>query len=82
MRQKLLQNAAAFVSQTNFIAKRSSFSITKRVNFITKCGRYYKTRRFYYKMRQVLQNASFITKRGVTRCTKNKAHLLNQSIFV
>ena len=28
----------------------------------TKCNSYFKIRRFHYKMRQVLQNATFITK--------------------
>ena len=35
------------------------------LQIVGKC--YYKTRRFYCKMRQVLQNASIITKRGSTQ---------------
>ena len=56
MRQMLLQNEAAI-----YYKMRQKF-ITKRVRFfITKCDNYYKMRRFYYKMRQLLQNATFIT---------------------
>ena len=36
------------------------FIITKCDNFIVICASYYKMRRFYYKMRQLLQNASFM----------------------
>ena len=37
--------------------------ITKSVSFfITKCDSSYKTRQFYHKMRQLLQNTMFITK--------------------
>ena len=36
--------------------------ITKCVSFfITKCGSYCKLRQFHYKMRQLLQNATFVT---------------------
>ena len=56
MRQILLQNATAILLQM-----RQKF-ITKCVRFsITKCDSYYKLRRFYYKMRHLLQNAMFIT---------------------
>ena len=60
----LLQNA------TNIITKCDSYFITKcgrsllenaSVFFITKCDSYYKMRRFYYKVRQLLQNITFIT---------------------
>ena len=64
-RQKLLQNAAAFLLQNTvkfyyktrqfFITKhgkillQNAAGITKALHFITKCGR-------YYKMRDLLQN--------------------------
>ena len=38
-----------------FIAKCARFFITKRDSFITKCSSYCKTRRFYYKIRRLLQ---------------------------
>ena len=38
------------------------FIITKCDNFIVICASYYKMRRFYYKMRQLLQNASFMSR--------------------
>ena len=42
-----------------FITKGVSFFILKCDNVITKFGSYYKMRRFYSKMRQLLQNATF-----------------------
>ena len=52
----LLQNA------TNVTIKCDSYFITKCVSFfITKCGNYYKLRQLYYKIQQLLQNATFIT---------------------
>ena len=42
-----------------FITKCVSFFILKCDNVITKFGSYYKMRRFYSKMRQLLQNATF-----------------------
>ena len=44
-----------------FIAKYISFFNTKCDSFITKCGSYYKLRRFYSKMWPLLQNATFTT---------------------
>ena len=45
-----------------FYYKMRQKFITKCVSFyITKCDSYYKLRRFYYKMRQLSQNATFIT---------------------
>ena len=40
----LLQNAAAFLLQKASILLQNAASITKHVDFITKCCRYYKTR--------------------------------------
>ena len=59
--KKLLQIAAAFFYcklRQNFIKKRVSFFITERAGFIAKCGSYYKTRRFNYKTRRLLQNGA------------------------
>ena len=66
MPQKSLQNAAAFLLQNASILLQNPAGITKRVDFIPKSSRYYKTCRFYSKMRQVLQNALFSTKLGIT----------------
>ena len=48
--------------------------ITKRVKKYCKTRQlfYYKTHQFYYKMRQVLQNASFIRKRSIITFHKTK----------
>ena len=40
----LLQNAATFLLQNASILLQNAAGITKRVDFVTKCGRYYKTR--------------------------------------
>ena len=47
--------------QQKFITKCVRFFITKCDSFILKCDINYKMRRFYYEMRQLLQNATFIT---------------------
>ena len=49
-----------------FIKKCVRFFITKCDSFITKCDSYYKLRRFYDKIRQLLQNATFITNCDIT----------------
>ena len=51
----LLQNA------TKVYYKIRQVFTTGCYTFIAKCGSYYKLRRFYYKMLQLLQNATFIT---------------------
>ena len=63
-----LQNA------TDIITKCDSYFIYRmQQRFITKCYSYYKMRRFYYKMRQLLQNATFNTKcDGIDMYTKGK----------
>ena len=50
-----------------FIAKCVRFFIKICDSFVAKHNRYYKTRRFYYKMWELLQNAIFITKRVGTK---------------
>ena len=65
----LLQNATGIITKCDgyFITKCDK-SLLQNVSgfFITKCDSYYKLRRFYYKMRQLLQNATFITNCGST----------------
>ena len=39
-----LQNAAAFLLENASILLQNAAGIIRRVDFITKCGRYYKTR--------------------------------------
>ena len=50
-----------------FIAKCVRLFIKICDSFVAKHNRYYKTRRFYYKMWELLQNAIFITKRVGTK---------------
>ena len=52
MRQILLQSATATLLQN---ATKVYYN-----HIISKCDSYYKLRQFYYKMRQLLQNATFI----------------------
>ena len=58
----LLQNATAILLQN---AAEVYYKIRHvyyyKMRHITKCDSYYKFRRFYYKMGQVLQNATFVT---------------------
>ena len=55
MRQILLQNTTAiFLQNTTEVYYKTD-------SFITKYDSYYELQRFYYKMRQLLQNAMFIT---------------------
>ena len=63
MRQILLQNATAIFLQnvSEVCHKMYKFFITKSDHFIRKCDSYYKLGRFYYKVRQLLQNATFVT---------------------
>ena len=66
--KNLLKNVAAFLLQNvnKMCYKTRHFFVTKRVDVITKRGQFYKMHRFYYRTRQELQNASIITKRGIT----------------
>ena len=66
----LLQNAKDIITKRDcyFIKnaaevyyKISQFFLTKSDNFDAKCDSYHKFRRFYCKMRHLLQNAAFIT---------------------
>ena len=66
MGQMLLQNATAILLQ---IVIEVYYKCVRF--FITKCDSYYKLRRFYYKMRQVLQNATFITNCDSTHIMKH-----------
>ena len=60
----LLQNATAILLQNatgSLLQNASGFFITKCDSFITKCESYCKLLRFYFKMRHLLQNVTFIT---------------------
>ena len=59
MRQIFLQNATAILLRN---ATKKLLQTSKWVWFlITKCNSYYKLGQFYYKIRQLLQNVTFIT---------------------
>ena len=67
MRQILLQNGTAILLQnaTEVYCKLRQVSYYKMRQFITK------SRRFHYKMRQLLQNATFIANCGSTSATND-----------
>ena len=68
VRWKLLQSGqsatAFFVTKCDNLLLQSATAILLQsvTSVITKCDRYYKVRRFYYKVRQVLQSVTIITK--------------------
>ena len=65
VRWQLLQSATAFfITKCDNLLLQSATAILLQsvTSFITKCDRYYKVRRFYYKVRQVLQSVTIITK--------------------
>ena len=74
----LLQNATDIITKCDsyFITKCVRFFITKYDSFITKCNSNYKLRQFYYKMRQLLQNAMFITNCDSTKIMKVTRNIL------
>ena len=59
----LLQNATAISLQnaTKVYYKMRQFFVTKYDSFITNSDSYYKLQQLSYKMRQFLENATFIT---------------------
>ena len=67
----LLQNAAGITTKCdsyfitkcnrNLLQNASRFFIRKCDSCFTKGGSFYKLQQFYYKIRQLLQNATFIT---------------------
>ena len=72
VRQVLLQSATAFfITKCDGLLLQSAttFLLQSATSVITKCDRYYKVRQFYYKVRQVLQSATIITK-----CDSTDAH--------
>ena len=72
----LLQNARYYYKmRQKFITKCVRVFIIECDSFITKCNSYCKYRRFYYKMRQLLQNTSFITNYDSTVVNKPVAHI-------
>ena len=56
----LLQNVKDIITKCDksLLQNASGFFISKCDSFITECGSYCNLRRFYYKMRQFLQNAA------------------------
>ena len=66
VRWQLLQSATAFfiTKCDNLLLQLSATAILLQsvASVVTKCDRYYKVRRFYYKVRQVLQTVTIITK--------------------
>ena len=61
----LLQSATAFfITKCDGLLLQSAtaFLLQSATSVITKCDRYYKVWQFYYKVRQVLQSATIITK--------------------
>ena len=65
VRWQLLQSATAFfITKCDNLLLQSATAILLQsvTSVITKCDRYYKVRRFYYKVRQVLQSVTIITK--------------------
>ena len=64
VRQALLQSATAFLLQS-------------ATSVVTKCDRYYKVWQFYYKVRQVLQSATIITRCDSTNSSSLLRALVN-----
>ena len=56
-----MQKLFYYKKRQKFITKWVRFFITKCDSFITNTDSYYKLRRFYHKMLQLLQDAMFIT---------------------
>ena len=65
VRWQLLQSVTAFfITKCDNLLLQSATTILLQsvTSVIIKCDRYYKVRRFYYKVRQVLQSVTIITK--------------------
>ena len=65
VRWQLLQSVTAcFITKCDNLLLQSATAILLQsvTSVITKCDRYYKVRRFHYKVRQVLQSVTIITK--------------------
>ena len=70
----LLQSTTAFfITKCDGLLLQSAtaFSLQSATSVITKCDRYHKVWQFYYKVRQVLQSATIITK-----CNSTHQHRL------
>ena len=67
-RQSLLKSASSFFiikrCTKHFSTKQGSYFIEKYIDLVIKYSRYYRTRRFYDKMRQLLENAPLYYKTG------------------
>ena len=85
----LLQNARDVITKCDsyVIPKYIRFFITKWDSFISNCDSYDKIRGFYFKMWQLLQSASFITKCVGTMtnsngCNKRKERIHERSLIL
>ena len=85
----LLQNARDIITKCDgyFIPKCVRFFITKCDGLISNWERYDKTRRFYFKMWQLLQNVPFITKCvgkmiNSSGCNKRKKRIHERSLIL
>ena len=77
---RLLQNATDVITKydNNFITEccrnllqiPSGFFLQNATVLLQNVAVIYKLRRFYHKMRQLLQNATFITNYDITQCMK------------
>ena len=80
VRWQLLQSATGvFITFRHNLLLQSATTILLQsvTSIITKCDRYYKVRRFYYKVRQVLQSVTIITKCDRTTSNLYPTTLLN-----
>ena len=79
----LLQRVtASFITKCDNLLLQSAtaiFVLHSATSVITKCGKYYKVKQFYYKVRQVLQSAMIITKRDRTGPSKDQRQPGTQS---
>ena len=73
MRQMLLQNMTTILLRNAaeiYYKFRQVFFLQNATVLLQNVAVIYKLRRFYHKMRQLLQNATFITNYDITQCMK------------
>ena len=73
MRQMLLQNMTTILLRNAaeiYYRFRQVFFLQNSTVLLQNVAVIYKLRRFYHKMRQLLQNATFITNYDITQCMK------------
>ena len=79
----LLQSVtASFITKCDNLLLQSAtaiFVLHSAASVITKCGKYYKVKQFYYKVRQVLQSAMIITKCDRTGSSTDRRQPRTQS---